>query len=279
SATRRTTRPTPAGSATWSSWSSRARTPRPSAGAWRAPSPRRGRASSDPDVVRPGRRRQQRRQEGVLHQGAGRLAPPLRLGGGHHRGVGARGDPGRQGEEGRDRPRRRGPHPEGDRAAGRQLHPLRRQLGRPHQQGRRADRHPHLRAGRARAARQALHEDRVAGAGGAVMAQGAKTIARGDTVVVTKGREKGKRGKVKRVLKNGRVEIEKVMMIKRHTKPTQKNPQGGIMDLEGSVAVANVALWCETCSGPRRVRAGADSSGKKVRVCVDCGTAFPRPGM
>src|SRR5690606_22797337 len=83
----------------------------------------------------------------------------------------------------------------------------------------------------------------------------------------------------KRVLKNGRVEIEKVMMIKRHTKPTQKNPQGGIMDLEGSVAVANVALWCETCSGPRRVRAGADSSGKKVRVCVDCGTAFPRPGM
>ena len=115
------------------------------------------------------------------------------------------------------------------------------------------------------------------------MAQGTPqrngNISRGDTVVVTKGREKGKRGKVKRVLGNGRVEIEKVMMIKRHTKPTQKNPQGGIIDVEGSVASANVALWCETCSGGRRVRAGADSAGKKVRVCVDCGTAFPRPGM
>ena len=104
-------------------------------------------------------------------------------------------------------------------------------------------------------------------------------IARGDTVVVTKGREKGKRGKVKRVLKNGRVEIEKVMMVKRHTKPTQKNPQGGIVDLEGSVAIANVALWCDKCSGARRVRAATDAAGKKVRVCVDCGNQFPRPGM
>ena len=104
-------------------------------------------------------------------------------------------------------------------------------------------------------------------------------IARGDNVVVTKGREKGKRGKVKRVLKNGRVEIEKVMMVKRHTKPTQKNPQGGIVDLEGSVAIANVALWCDKCAGARRVRAGTDAAGKKVRVCVDCGNQYPRPGM
>ena len=52
-------------------------------------------------------------------------------------------------------------------------------------------------------------------------------IARGDLVVVTKGREKGKRGKVKRVLDGGRVEIEKIMMIKRHLRPTQKDPQGG----------------------------------------------------
>ena len=104
-------------------------------------------------------------------------------------------------------------------------------------------------------------------------------VQRGDTVVVTKGREKGKRGKVKRILKTGRVEIEKVMMVKRHTKPTQKNPQGGIIDVEGSVAVANVALWCEKCTAARRARAGADTAGKKVRVCVDCGNAFPRPGM
>jgi large subunit ribosomal protein L24 len=104
-------------------------------------------------------------------------------------------------------------------------------------------------------------------------------VCRGDMVVVTRGREKGKRGKVKRVLKNGRVEIEKVMMIKRHTKPSQKNPHGGIQDLEGSIALPSVSLWCETCTAPRRARAKVEASGKKIRVCVKCGSGFPNPGM
>jgi large subunit ribosomal protein L24 len=97
-------------------------------------------------------------------------------------------------------------------------------------------------------------------------------------VVVIKGRERGKRGKVKRVLDNGRVEIEKVAMIKRHTRPTQKNPQGGIQDVEGSVALANVALWCDGCNKPRRTRSAADAAGKQ-RVCVKCGHKFSNPGM
>jgi large subunit ribosomal protein L24 len=104
-------------------------------------------------------------------------------------------------------------------------------------------------------------------------------IRRGDTVVVTKGREAGKRGKVKRMLDRGRVEIEKVMMIKRHTRPTQKSPQGGITDKEGSIAIANVALWCETCAAARRSRATLDERGAKARVCVKCGANFPTPGM
>lgn len=104
-------------------------------------------------------------------------------------------------------------------------------------------------------------------------------VRRGDSVVVTKGREQGKRGKVKRVLTNGRIEIEKVMMIKRHTRPTQKNPAGGIQDLEGSIAAANVALWCESCSAPRRSKATFDDKGLKGRACVKCGTAFPAQGM
>ena len=104
-------------------------------------------------------------------------------------------------------------------------------------------------------------------------------VARGDQVVVTKGKEVGKQGKIKRVLKNGRVEIEKVNMVKKHTKPTQKNPQGGIQDVEGSVAIANVALWCVSCSGPRRSKAITDDAGAKSRACVKCGTAFPNPGM
>ncbi len=66
-------------------------------------------------------------------------------------------------------------------------------------------------------------------------------IRKGDMVVVTAGKEKGKRGKVLRVLKKtGRVVIERVAMVKRHTKPSQKNPQGGIVEKEGSVHLSNV---------------------------------------
>jgi|GEM_PF-72436 len=106
-----------------------------------------------------------------------------------------------------------------------------------------------------------------------------KHIRRGDNVVVTKGREKGKRGKVKRILKNGRVEVEKVMMIKRHTKPTQKNPQGGIVDKEGTIAAANLALFCDSCAKARRSRKEFDENGHKHRVCVSCGNRFPEQRM
>ena len=102
-------------------------------------------------------------------------------------------------------------------------------------------------------------------------------VRRGDIVVVTKGREQGKRGKVKRLVAKGRVEIEKVMIIKRHTKPTQKNPHGGIIEQEGSIALANVALWCEKCAAGRRSRKSVDATGAKTRVCVKCSTPFARP--
>lgn len=101
-------------------------------------------------------------------------------------------------------------------------------------------------------------------------------VRKGDTVVVTKGREKGKRGKVKQLLKNGRVSVEKVMMVKKHTKPSQKNPQGGIQDIEGTIAIANVALWCEKCNAGRRSKTTAGESGKKDRACVKCGSVFLR---
>jgi large subunit ribosomal protein L24 len=98
-------------------------------------------------------------------------------------------------------------------------------------------------------------------------------------VVVTKGRDRGKRGKVKRVVEKGRIEVEKVMMIKRHTKPTQKNPHGGIIDQEGSLPAANVALWCEKCATGRRARTVIEDNGQKSRVCVKCDSPFPNPGM
>jgi large subunit ribosomal protein L24 len=104
-------------------------------------------------------------------------------------------------------------------------------------------------------------------------------VHRGDNVVVIKGRDRGKRGKVKRVLPNGRVEIEKINMVKRHSRPTQKNPQGGIQDLEGTVALANVMLWCDRCGGPRRTRLQTDENGLKSRACVKCDQGFSNPGM
>ena len=105
-------------------------------------------------------------------------------------------------------------------------------------------------------------------------------VRKGDLVVVTSGAYKGKRGKILRVVGN-RVIVEKVAMIKRHTKATQKNPQGGIVDKEGSIHISNVALYDEkkqTNNGGTRTKHVADGD-QKVRVGVKSGTRFPNAGM
>jgi large subunit ribosomal protein L24 len=102
-------------------------------------------------------------------------------------------------------------------------------------------------------------------------------IRKGDSVVVISGSNKGKRGKVLRVLGN-RVIIEKVAMIKRHTRPTQKNPQGGIVDKEGSVHISNVQLFDEKSNKGTRTKIVADGDSK-VRVGVKSGTKFQTAGM
>jgi large subunit ribosomal protein L24 len=102
-------------------------------------------------------------------------------------------------------------------------------------------------------------------------------VRRGDLVVVTKGKDKGKRGKVLRVI-GDRVIVEKVMMIKRHTKPTQKNPQGGIIEKEGTIHISNVALWDEKLQRGTRTRKAVDG-GDKIRVGVKSGTKFANPGL
>jgi large subunit ribosomal protein L24 len=100
-------------------------------------------------------------------------------------------------------------------------------------------------------------------------------VRKGDQVVVIAGKEKGKRGRVLRlVTANGRVVIERVNMVKRHTKPTQRNPRGGILEKEGSVEASNVALWCGKCVAPRRAKHDHQEGQKKRRICVKCGTVF-----
>ena len=105
-------------------------------------------------------------------------------------------------------------------------------------------------------------------------------VRKGDQVVVISGKEKGKRGKVLRILnKKDRVVVERIMMVKRHTKPSQKQPQGGIIEKEGSLHVSNVSLWCEKCAAPRKAGVQVNEAGGKLRVCKRCGNEFPQPAM
>lgn len=100
-------------------------------------------------------------------------------------------------------------------------------------------------------------------------------IRKGDSVIVVSGKEKGKKGKVLRLLtKKQRVIIERVNIVKRHTRPTQRNPRGGILEKEGSVALSNVALWCGKCGAGRRARMQIISGQEKKRACLKCGAVF-----
>jgi large subunit ribosomal protein L24 len=100
-------------------------------------------------------------------------------------------------------------------------------------------------------------------------------VRKGDTVVVIAGKDKGKRGRVLRILSaKGRLVVERIAMVKRHTKPTQRNPRGGILEKEGSIQASNVALWCGKCGAGRRCRVDVKEAQKKRRVCVKCGSAI-----
>jgi large subunit ribosomal protein L24 len=100
-------------------------------------------------------------------------------------------------------------------------------------------------------------------------------VRKGDTVIVVAGKEKGKRGRVLRLLtKKDRVLVERVMMVKRHTKPSQKHPHGGIVEKEGSIQISNVRLYCSKCEAPRRIGIQMRDDGKKHRVCKKCGEVF-----
>lgn len=91
-------------------------------------------------------------------------------------------------------------------------------------------------------------------------------IRKNDQVMVITGRDKGKIGRVLRVLpKEGRVVVEKVNVVKRHTKPSAKNRQGGILEKELSIHVSNVMLLDPKKAEPTRVGFKL-ADGKKVRV-------------
>jgi large subunit ribosomal protein L24 len=63
-------------------------------------------------------------------------------------------------------------------------------------------------------------------------------------------------------------------MVKRHTRPTQRNPRGGILEKEGPLELSNVSLWCGKCAAARRHRVDIKDGQKKRRVCARCGAVF-----
>jgi large subunit ribosomal protein L24 len=106
-----------------------------------------------------------------------------------------------------------------------------------------------------------------------------KTVVRkGDRVVVIAGKDRGKSGKVLQVSRERwRVTIEKINMIKRHTKPNQQNRQGGILEREGSIHLSNIMLYCAACQKPARVASKTSADGGRTRVCKKCGQTIEAP--
>ena len=97
------------------------------------------------------------------------------------------------------------------------------------------------------------------------------SIRKNDTVGTTKGKDRGKKGRVLRVIPDkNRLVVEGSNIRKRHTKPNpQRNIKGGIVEREGAVDVSNVQLVCPECGKMTRIGHRVDGD-RKVRICRKC---------
>lgn len=97
-------------------------------------------------------------------------------------------------------------------------------------------------------------------------------VKKGDTVMVIAGKDKGKIGKVIRVIPaKRRVVVEGVNIVKKHMRPNPKNQQGGIIEMEAPLDSSNVMLVCTKCGRPTRIARRFLEDGTKVRACKKCG--------
>jgi large subunit ribosomal protein L24 len=96
-------------------------------------------------------------------------------------------------------------------------------------------------------------------------------IKKDDKVKIIAGKDNGKIGKVLNVdRKKQRILVENANIVKRHSRPTAQNRQGGIIESEAPVHVSNVMLLCNKCVKPARIKMQRLDDGKKVRVCRKC---------
>jgi large subunit ribosomal protein L24 len=97
-------------------------------------------------------------------------------------------------------------------------------------------------------------------------------IRKNDTVMVIAGRDRGKTGKVMRVIpETARVLIERLNIVKRHSKPRGAASPGGIVEKEAPIDLSNVMIFCDRCNAPVRIGIKAAADGERTRVCRRCG--------
>lgn len=102
-------------------------------------------------------------------------------------------------------------------------------------------------------------------------------IKKDDKVKVITGKDKGKIGKVLRVIeKKNRLLVENINMVKKHSRPSAKNKQGGIVEGEAAIHWSNVMLMCNKCITPVRMKTQRLEDGKKIRVCGKCSEAIDK---
>ncbi len=96
-------------------------------------------------------------------------------------------------------------------------------------------------------------------------------VKKDDMVMIIAGKEKGKTGKVLRVFpEKERVLVESLNMVKRHSRPTRANQEGGIIEKEAPLDASNVQLLCVACSKPSRTGVRILEDGSKARFCKKC---------
>ena len=101
-------------------------------------------------------------------------------------------------------------------------------------------------------------------------------VKKNDQVLVTTGKDRGARGRVLRVLASeGKAIVERVNMIKRHTRPNpNKGIQGGILEREAPIQISNLKVICPECDKASRLGRRRLEDGRGVRVCKNCGATF-----
>jgi large subunit ribosomal protein L24 len=102
-------------------------------------------------------------------------------------------------------------------------------------------------------------------------------VKKEDMVKIIAGKEKGKTGKVLRVFPaKGRVAVEGLNVVKRHTRPSQVNPEGGIVEKEAPMSLSNVMLVCGSCNQATRTGIKKLEDGTKTRYCKKCGASVDK---